>query len=113
MLSSGDADDRLLAQPDLRAAIDEWLQEGARQGSAGLVWDWIARIDDTGFSIADIRQPVFVSIGTSDRQVPRYHADYMVATIPRAKLVTYAGEGHLFLFGHWAETLAAVVDEAT
>ena len=109
MLSSGDADDRLLARTEPRAAIDEWLQEGARQGSSGLVWDWIARIDDTGFSIADIQQPVHVSIGTSDRQVARYHADYMVATIPRAKLVSYPGEGHLFLFDHWAETLASVV----
>jgi len=28
--------------------------------------------------------------------------------IPRAKLLTYPGEGHLFLVNHWAEMLAAL-----
>lgn len=86
MLSSGDADDRLLARPGTLEAINEWLGEGARQGSAGFVRDWIDRVDVHGFSMADIQQEVHVWIGETDRQIPRVHAEYMVATIPRARL---------------------------
>lgn len=107
MLSSGDADDRLLARPGMLEAIREWLDEGARQGTAGFVGDWIDRVDHDGFSVADIQQVVHVWIGEADRQIPRYHADHLVQTIPRARLVSYPGEGHLFPFDHWGEMLAA------
>ena len=58
--------------------------------------------------MADIRQEVHVWIGGADPQVSRLHADYLVATIPRATLVSFPGEGHLFPFDHWGEMLAAL-----
>lgn len=107
MLSSGGADDRLLALPGMLEAIQQWLAEGARQGSSGFIADWIDRADRDEFSAAEIQQEVHVWIGQVDRQIPRYHADYLAATLPRARLISYPGEGHLFPFGHWGEMLAA------
>jgi pimeloyl-ACP methyl ester carboxylesterase len=109
ILSSGDADDRLLARPGMLDAIQAWLGEGARQGSTGFVQDWIDRADRDGFSVADIRQDVHIWIGEADRQVPRYHADFMAATIPRSKLTSYPREGHLFPFVHWGEMLEELI----
>ena len=106
--SWGDADDRLLARPDVLEAMKECLREGARQGSAGYVEDEIADAGPDGFTVADIRQEVHVWIGGADPQVSRLHADYLVATIPRATLVSFPGEGHLFPFDHWGEMLAAL-----
>ena len=79
--SWGDADDRLLARPDVLEAMKAWLREGARQGSIGWTWDEIAYGSPAGFA------------GSS---------------IPRATLVSFPGAGHLFPFDHWGEMLAAL-----
>lgn len=103
-----DADARLLARPDVLGAMKECVREGARQGPVGWAWDDIADTGPDGFSVADIRQEVHVWIGEADPMIPRFHADYLVATIPRATLVSFPGGGHLFPFDHWAEMLAAL-----
>ena len=108
MLSSGDADDQVAEGPGIAGAIQTWLAEGARQGSAGFVQDWVNRVDREGFGVADIRQDVHVWIGEEDRRISRFHADYLVATIPRARLYPLPGEGHRFLFAHWGDVLAAL-----
>jgi pimeloyl-ACP methyl ester carboxylesterase len=102
----GDADSRVLARADVLKAMTEWVREGARQGSEGFMWDLIAEAEGDEFSVADIGQEAHIWIGDADNLVPRLHADYLAAAIPRARLVTYPGEGHLFPFDHWAEILA-------
>jgi pimeloyl-ACP methyl ester carboxylesterase len=106
--SWGDADDRLLAEPDVLDAMKTWLREGARQGSAGFAADRVASFTPWGFSLTDIRQPVHVWVGESDPQVSRAHGDYLAASIPRATLVTFPDAGHLFPISHWGEMLAAL-----
>jgi pimeloyl-ACP methyl ester carboxylesterase len=102
----GDADSRVLARADVLKAMTEWVREGARQGSEGFMWDLIAEAEADEFSVTDIGQEAHIWIGDADNLVPRLHADYLAAAIPRARLVTYPGEGHLFPFDHWAEILA-------
>lgn len=77
MLSWGDADDRLLEEPGMRDAVVAWLAEGARQGSAGVVRDWVDRVDREGFSVAEVQQEVHVWIGQTDWQISRSHGDYL------------------------------------
>lgn len=108
MLSSGDADDQLAERPGIAQAIQAWLAEGARQGSAGFIQDWVNRVDHEGFSAADVRQETIVWVGEADRRIARFHADHLVATIPDARLVSIPNEGHRFLFDHWGEVLAAL-----
>ncbi len=107
--SWGDADDRLLAQPDVLDPMKALLREGARQGSAGFASDEAVALTPWAFSVADIRQPVHVWVGESDLQVGRAHADYLAASIPRATLVTFPAAGHLFPISHWGEMLAALL----
>lgn len=107
--SWGDADDRVLAEPATLEATKAWMREAARQGSAGYASDAVAENSvPWGFSMADIGQPVHVWWGESDPLVRRAHTDFLAASIPRATLVTYPGEGHLFPISHWHELLTAL-----
>ena len=104
--SWGEADDRLLARPDIAEPMNAWLHEGARRGSAGFEADILAAVSPWGFDVADVVQPTYVWCAASDVQVSQSHADYLAETIPRATLISFPGEGHLFPISHWADMLA-------
>jgi pimeloyl-ACP methyl ester carboxylesterase len=106
--SWGEADDRVLADPETLAAVREWMRESARQGSAGYASDVVAEHFPWGFSMAEIGQPVQIWWGESDPSTARPNTDYLAASIPGATLTTYPGEGHMFPIGHWGEMLAAL-----
>jgi pimeloyl-ACP methyl ester carboxylesterase len=103
-----EADAPLLVRPDVQATMRTFLNESARQGPTGWADDDIAEASPLGFSVADIRPEVHIWIGGADAWVSRNHADYMVATIPRATLVSFPGGGHLFPFDRWDEMLPAL-----
>ena len=98
-------DEALLAQPNVRQTMIELMREGARQGSIGYVADLIAKFEPWAFSVADVTQDVRVWAGEADDPSVHAAADYFVATIPRATLVTYQDSGHLLAIPHWAEML--------
>jgi pimeloyl-ACP methyl ester carboxylesterase len=104
-----DFEDRLMSRPEVMEPLKVWIREGARQGSAGYVQDWIAERSPWGFAVGDVERPVHVWWGETDRLVGRVHTDYLAREIPRAALVTYPGEGHLFPLNHWGEMLAALL----
>jgi pimeloyl-ACP methyl ester carboxylesterase len=99
-------DDALLARPNVRQTMIEWMREGARQGSIGYVADLIAKFEPWGFSPADVTQDVRVWVGEAEDTLTHNAAEYFVATIPRATLVTYPDTAHLLVISHWAEILA-------
>jgi pimeloyl-ACP methyl ester carboxylesterase len=98
----------VLARPDVRDALTRMFREGARQGVAGLVGDWIAQSLPWGFALADLELPVVVWHGELDHLVRSAHAHYLAAALPDARLVLYPEDGHLLLLRHWEELLAAV-----
>ena len=106
--SWGEADDRLLAMPDVLDPMRALIREGARQGSAGCEADELAELTPWGFSLADVPQPALVWCAGLDLLVGQAHADYLARSLPRATLVSFAGAGHLFPIRHWAEMLAAL-----
>jgi pimeloyl-ACP methyl ester carboxylesterase len=103
-----DPDDDLLAREEILEPMKVCMREGARQGSAGFVSDWVAEYLPWGFSLSDIPHQVHVWWGEEDILVRRAHADFLASSLPRAKLITYSGEGHLAVLGHWGEMLAAL-----
>jgi pimeloyl-ACP methyl ester carboxylesterase len=98
-------DDALLTQPNVRQTMIEWEVEGARQGSIGLVADRIAKFQPWGFSVANVTHGARVWVGGADDPLVLQAADYFIATIPRATLVTFDDSGHLLTIPHWAEML--------
>jgi pimeloyl-ACP methyl ester carboxylesterase len=98
-------DDALLAQPNVRQTMIEWMREGARQGSIGYVADMMAKFEPWAFSPAGVTQDVGVWVGEADDALVHHAAEYFVAQIRRATLVTYPDTGHLLAIPHWAEML--------
>jgi len=103
-------DDRLLADPEVLEPMLTWLREGARQGTAGYVEDWIAELGPWGFRLDEVTRPTFIWWGEEDDLTPRVHTDALASGLPGAHVVVYPGEGHLAPVTHWAEMLAAVLD---
>jgi pimeloyl-ACP methyl ester carboxylesterase len=104
-----DPDDALMADPDIRESMRLCMVEGARQGSAGFVGDWIAGLAGWGFSLDGVEHETHVWWGDGDVLVTRRHAEYLASTISSATLVTYPGEGHLICLTRWREMLASIL----
>ena len=102
----------ILARADVREALSQMFREGARQGVAGLVGDWIAQSLPWGFAFADLKLPVVVWHGELDHLVRPAHAHYLSAVLPNSRLVLYPQDGHLLLLQHWEDLLAAVTPGA-
>ncbi|MFI5041491.1 MAG: alpha/beta fold hydrolase [Acidimicrobiales bacterium] len=98
-------DQRLYARPDVRAAMDEWARDAARQGTAGVVSDSMVFLQPWGFSVADITRDAAVWVG-DEAPADRLDSDYFAATIPGVTYVIYPGDGHLLTLPRWAEMLA-------
>lgn len=102
------ADDVLLGTEAVAAPMRELMREGARQGTAGYVEDWIAESLPWGCSPGDVEQPTSVWWGDEDDLLPRADAETLGATIRHSTLHILTGEGHLLLITRWAEILAAL-----
>jgi pimeloyl-ACP methyl ester carboxylesterase len=101
-----DPDRAWMQQPAVAAALTTMWEEGARQGTAGLVDGWIALWAlPWRFTLAALPVPVTQWHGTGDLVVPIAQADRMADAIPGVVRHRCAGEGHLVALVHWAEIL--------
>jgi pimeloyl-ACP methyl ester carboxylesterase len=108
-LAAEDNPDRhVLQRPDVTDAFRSKWVEGARQGSEGLVADWRATAMGWGFPLSEVRVPVHIWHGGTDRIVPVTHAHYLAEGLPGASLTVFPGEGHSVAITHWGEVLAAI-----
>lgn len=92
-------------RPDVAAAMRTMFREGARQGTAGFVGDWLATAQPWGFATSQIAIPVSIYWGEEDQLVERPHTEYLARTIPGARLTIFPAVGHDLAFAHWAEIL--------
>jgi pimeloyl-ACP methyl ester carboxylesterase len=106
-------DGALLSLPAVAQALRAMFVEGARQGVAGYVDDWIATVLPWGFALGDINRDVLLWWGDADRLTTRAHTEHLARTLPRARLTILPGEGHNVAATHWAEILAAVLAPAS
>lgn len=100
-------DQRWLSLPEVRHAEVATIREALRQGSAGYVRDVLLLARPWGFAVEDIAVPVQLWHGDVDTVVPLHHALYLAAAIPHASLRVCAGEGHMVMWNHLTEVLAA------
>jgi pimeloyl-ACP methyl ester carboxylesterase len=91
-----------------RQAFLEAVRESARQGPEAFAWELIDAWLPWGFRVADIATEVHVWHGEQDTIVERHHIDFIVETLPKARLVVWNDSGHHGVVRHWAEILEAV-----
>ncbi|MDA0351956.1 MAG: alpha/beta hydrolase [Chloroflexi bacterium] len=109
-LSRCPANEHLLEQPTVRAALETMLVEAFRPGAAGLATDIVAtNVAPLGFALEEVEVPVHLFYGVDDVIVPPAHGDYYAAKLPDAHLERIADIGHLVIVAAWPAILAAVL----
>lgn len=95
------ADRAILTDPAIRSMCAASNLEGARQGQAGLVSDWIAEALPWGFRLADIGVPVDVWVGRQDPARAPLDAPEIARRIPVCSVHSDPDSGHWLLMSHW------------
>jgi pimeloyl-ACP methyl ester carboxylesterase len=88
------------------------LLAATRDGSGGLVADYLLSCRPWGFALEDVSVPVHVWHGARDRIVPVEHAWQIAASLPTCRTAVALGEGHFFFRRRIAEIVGAAVAQA-
>jgi len=102
----------LFDDPVRRRSFLEGVRESVRQGPEAFAWEGIDWCLPWGFRLADIAAEVHVWHGDQDTIVERRHIDFLVETLPNARLTVWPDSGHQGVARHWDEVLQAVTGGA-
>lgn len=103
-------DRAILAESQVRQAVQATFREALRADSQGAIEDSVHLTRPWGFDLEEIQVPVHIWHGDRDENVPLHHARYAAETIPNATLTVLEGAGHLALMSYGAEIVAALID---
>jgi pimeloyl-ACP methyl ester carboxylesterase len=103
-----DPDNAMFAIPGALEICRASVSEAFRQGMHGHAWEAYLHVHPLGFRLEDITMPVHLWHGEADVDAPAGIGRHIAAKIPHCTAAFYPGEGHLLLFKHWEEILAAV-----
>jgi pimeloyl-ACP methyl ester carboxylesterase len=92
----------------LRGFLDA-VRESVRQGPEAFAWEVIDVWLPWGFRVADIATEVHLWHGAQDPIVERRHVDFIVQTLPNARLTVWTDSGHQGVARHWGEIVEAVI----
>jgi pimeloyl-ACP methyl ester carboxylesterase len=99
-------DEAVFNDPLVRSNFAASNVEGARQGQAGLVADWVADALPWGFRLAEIGVPVDLWIGQRDPGRAPLDAPEIARRIPSCAVHADADGGHWLLISRWPDILA-------
>jgi pimeloyl-ACP methyl ester carboxylesterase len=108
-----EADQRVLARPDVREMFADADREAFRGGARGAALENSIYTRAWGFRLREITVPVDVWQGGADRNVPPAHARRQAGAIPDATLHFYPDEGHMLVIDRIDEIIEAVTSSAT
>ncbi len=103
-------DRRLLNRPEFKAMFLDDLLNGSRKQLSAPLADVLLFSRHWGFEASDVLQPVRWWHGDADHIIPHDHGVHMVRRLPRAELVTLAGESHLGGLGIGEEICTTLLD---
>ena len=102
-------DQRLFADPAVREMFQDDLITGSRRFMHAALLDVVLFGRPWGFSLGDIRIPVYLWYGDADNIVPLAHGEHLAKRIPHAVFRIRPGEGHLGGLGASSEILDAIL----
>jgi pimeloyl-ACP methyl ester carboxylesterase len=97
------ADAAVFSDEAFRTNFADANVEGARQGQAGLICDWVADALPWGFELADLGIPVDLWVGQRDQGRAPLHAAEIARRIPSCTVHAAEDEGHFLLIPLWSE----------
>jgi pimeloyl-ACP methyl ester carboxylesterase len=98
-----------LARPDVKKVFEEMVIESFRQGTRGAAVDWMLEARPWGFSLQEIRMPVFIWHGEADKILSVEQGRILAKAIPNARSKFFPNEGHTLIVNHYEELLSSVV----
>jgi pimeloyl-ACP methyl ester carboxylesterase len=106
-LGAGPAEAAALERPEVRGRLDGMLTEAFAQGAAGLAADVAGQmLRPWGFEPEDVRARTLLLYGSRDVVAPPRHGIWWQRRLPRARLETCPGAGHLLLLPMWPRVLS-------
>jgi pimeloyl-ACP methyl ester carboxylesterase len=104
-------DQRVLGDPEIRAAFIEDMLLGSRENLRSFVYDLILFSRHWGFSLSDIRVPIHFWQGDEDNLVPPEHAEHLARLVPGARLIRDPSGGHLAGLGMAEQALEFILTQ--
>jgi pimeloyl-ACP methyl ester carboxylesterase len=104
-----EGDQRVFAQPEVKAMLLDDILTGSRRGMAAPILDFLLFARQWGFSVRDVTVPVRWWHGDADAIVPLAHGQHMVSLMRDAELYIRPGESHLGGFGFAEEVLVTLL----
>lgn len=113
-LSPTERDDMgaLFTDADIAALGGNWSwlagvsHQAMQQGGGGFLGDTLAGVRPWGFRPEDIRVPVLMMHGATDKMVPCAHGEWLAAHCPAAELRIIPDAGHITVLDSAPEALA-------
>lgn len=102
-------DRAIAARDEIAAIMPGMFAEAYRTSHRGPAWDLTVLARPWGFRLSDVSFPVTVWQGEDDRNVPVEWGRHLAAELPENTAHFLPGEGHLLIFDHFDEILAAAV----
>lgn len=100
----------IVLRPDVREILIADLVEAFRQGSRGAAADLVLLGRPWGFSLQDVKTPVYLWQGEADVLVPPAMGRYQAAQIPNCRAHFLAGEGHLLVINHILDVIRTLCE---
>ena len=104
------ADQAALADPAFATMLGAGMREAFRQGAAGPVDDMVLFVSPWGFDPAEVTVDVVVAHGDLDVNVPVSCGEWLAVTIPSARFLRFADDGHFSLAARSHEIVAGMLD---
>jgi pimeloyl-ACP methyl ester carboxylesterase len=106
-LAAGPADATALRVPGARERLRSLVEDGFAQGAAGLACDVAGQmLRPWGFEPEDVRAKTLLLYGSLDVVAPPRHGRWWQRRLPRARLETCPGVGHLLALPMWPRVLS-------
>lgn len=99
------ADEAIFRDESFRAVFAESNVEGARQGQAGMVADWVADALPWGFELGEIDVAVDLWVGALDPGRAPRDAPEIARRIPSCSVHTIEDEAHFALIPRWRDII--------
>jgi pimeloyl-ACP methyl ester carboxylesterase len=99
------ADQDVVSDRAIRAALAQGLREAFRQGIGGMALDFALVCKDWGFAVENVEIPTALWYGTDDLIISPAMGTWLLRRMPRAALHLVDRAGHLVFLSRWHDIL--------
>jgi pimeloyl-ACP methyl ester carboxylesterase len=104
-----ESDKQALDRPNVKMAFEQMVTEAFHQGTRGAALDWKLEARPWGFTLQEIKMPVYVWHGEEDKIVSIEQARILADAIPNACRKFVKNEGHCLIVNLFEDVLNTTI----